>query len=221
VPWPDRRLFWVREPPSPLSSGGAPFPIWNPLDDNRRVVLRKQSLSAAGPRSGPARRDSLHRCPGRDFGPSSVGVPGGFVGRIPTDVHGTTWATRRWTLPQIPGQSSPRNRELSRASSRWICVPQPHDIIRTWLFSSTIPALPAASKLTTCCVDERRGDLRMVLEPPDRQGICQVKGKTSWDRPRTCSGRFLAADAVTLLLTNLSGERRARTYQTAFRRASR
>ncbi|HTK30065.1 MAG TPA: valine--tRNA ligase [Vicinamibacterales bacterium] len=109
---------------------GVPFPVWYPLDADKRVVYER-----------PLRADAaaLPIDPSTDVPPGyradQRGAPGGFVGD--PDVM-DTWATSSLSPQIICGW--PDDRDLFDRTFPMDLRPQAHDIIRTWLFDSVLRA---------------------------------------------------------------------------------
>ncbi|MGE9806966.1 valine--tRNA ligase [Janibacter sp. G1551] len=109
---------------------GVPIPVWYPLDadgqpDHSAPIVPAEDALPVDPANEPA--------PGYDE--SQRGVPGGFAGD--PDVM-DTWATSSLS-PQIAGhwRDDP---ELFAKVFPMDVRPQAHDIIRTWLFATTVRA---------------------------------------------------------------------------------
>jgi valyl-tRNA synthetase len=102
---------------------GVPFPIWYRLDERGQPrydqpILPELSLLPVDPLAQPA--------PGFD---EAAEATNGFIGD--PDVM-DTWATSSLTPKlQVIG---PTIRSGTRKLFPWICVPQSHEIIRTWAF---------------------------------------------------------------------------------------
>ncbi|PDQ34420.1 MAG: valine--tRNA ligase [Candidatus Lumbricidophila eiseniae] len=107
---------------------GVPIPVWYPLDGAGTPVFDKPII---------ANRDILPVDPSSQPAPGYTeeqrGTPGGFIGEH--DVM-DTWATSSLT-PQLAGGWE-RDRELWDLVFPYTLRPQGQDIIRTWLFSSTL-----------------------------------------------------------------------------------
>jgi valyl-tRNA synthetase len=109
---------------------GVPFPIWYPLDDDgepiydQAIVASEDRLPVDPSSQAPDGYDEAQR-----------GQPGGFAGD--PDIM-DTWATSSLT-PQIAGgwEDDP---DLFGRVFPMDLRPQAHDIIRTWLFSTTVRA---------------------------------------------------------------------------------
>ncbi|WP_353809975.1 valine--tRNA ligase [Agromyces sp. SYSU T00194] len=109
---------------------GVPIPVWYPLDaDGEPVfdepIVATEDLLPVDPSSQPA--------PG--FAESQRGQANGFIGEL--DIM-DTWATSSLT-PQLAGGWE-RDPELFDLVFPYDLRPQGQDIIRTWLFSSTLRA---------------------------------------------------------------------------------
>ena len=109
---------------------GVPIPVWYPLDadgepDHDGVLAPDDSALPVDP--------SVDVPPGYTAG--QRGVPGGFTGEA--DVM-DTWATSSLT-PQIAGRWSVDDDLFARVFPMDL-RPQAHEIIRTWLFSTTVRA---------------------------------------------------------------------------------
>ena len=109
---------------------GVPIPVWYPLDahgepDHDRVLVPDDSALPVDP--------SVDVPPG--YRADQRGVPGGFIGEA--DVM-DTWATSSLT-PQIAGRWSVDDDLFARVFPMDL-RPQAHEIIRTWLFSTTLRA---------------------------------------------------------------------------------
>ncbi len=107
---------------------GVPFPIWYPLgsdgevDHDHAIAADEASLPVDPSSEVPPGYDEAQR-----------GKPGGFIGD--PDVM-DTWATSSLT-PQIAGRWEDDNDLFSRVFPMDL-RPQAHEIIRTWLFSTTL-----------------------------------------------------------------------------------
>ncbi|WP_406629091.1 valine--tRNA ligase [Amycolatopsis sp. WGS_07] len=109
---------------------GVPIPVWYPLDadgepDHDAVLVPDDASLPVDP--------STDVPPG--YAEEQRGVPGGFVAEA--DVM-DTWATSSLT-PQIAGRWS-LDDDLFRRVFPFSLRPQAHEIIRTWLFSTTVRA---------------------------------------------------------------------------------
>ncbi|MGI9825186.1 valine--tRNA ligase [Agromyces sp. Marseille-Q5079] len=109
---------------------GVPIPVWYPLDEAGdpkfdEPIVATRDILPVDPSSAPA--------PGYDE--AQRGAPGGFIGEH--DVM-DTWATSSLT-PQLAGGWE-RDPELFDLVFPYSLRPQGQDIIRTWLFSSTLRA---------------------------------------------------------------------------------
>jgi valyl-tRNA synthetase len=109
---------------------GVPLPLWYPLDDAGNPIYAEPIIPA---------EDTLPIDPSADappgYTPDQRGEPGGFMGD--PDVM-DTWATSSLT-PQIAcGWGD--DPDLFERTFPMDLRPQAHEIIRTWLFSSTVRA---------------------------------------------------------------------------------
>ncbi|WP_020657789.1 valine--tRNA ligase [Amycolatopsis benzoatilytica] len=109
---------------------GVPIPVWYPLDadgepDHDKVLVPDDASLPVDPSSDVP--------PG--YTGDQRGVPGGFAAEA--DVM-DTWATSSLT-PQIAGRWSIDD-DLFRRVFPYSLRPQAHEIIRTWLFSTTVRA---------------------------------------------------------------------------------
>ena len=107
---------------------GVPIPVWYPVGDDGEIdyddpIVPDESILPVDPQS--------HVPPGYDE--SQRGRPGGFVGD--PDIF-DTWATSSLT-PQIAG-SWEDDPDLFARVFPMDMRPQAHEIIRTWLFSTTV-----------------------------------------------------------------------------------
>ena len=116
---------------------GVPFPVWYPIDAERRDRLRLADPAPTSTTCPSTRRAT--RPDGYDE--SQRNQPGGFVGD--PDVM-DTWATSSLT-PQIAGHWGT---DLFEQVFPMDLRPQAHEIIRTWLFSTVVRSHFAAS--TAC-----------------------------------------------------------------------
>ena len=110
---------------------GVPIPVWYPLDADGNPVFESPLVPS---------EDVLPIDPSTDVPPGYTedqrGAAGGFVGEH--DVM-DTWATSSLT-PQLAGGWE-RDDELWKLVFPYDLRPQGQDIIRTWLFSTTLRAL--------------------------------------------------------------------------------
>ena len=107
---------------------GVPFPVWYPLDDDGNADFDKRLL----PEERALPVDPSSDCP-PGYDEDQRGKPGGFVGD--TDVM-DTWATSSLS-PQIAGGWT-FDDDLWQRVFPMDLRPQGQDIIRTWLFSTTV-----------------------------------------------------------------------------------
>ncbi|HEU0239659.1 MAG TPA: valine--tRNA ligase [Micromonosporaceae bacterium] len=116
---------------------GVPFPIWYPLDETGEPrydepIVPAEDVLPIDPMTQPP--------PG--FTEADRGRPGGFAGD--TDVM-DTWATSSLT-PQIAGGWCD-DEDLFRRVYPMDLRPQAHEIIRTWLFTTTVRGLAMTGRL--------------------------------------------------------------------------
>ena len=110
---------------------GVPFPLWYPIDKDGAVDYSHPIV----PDEARLPIDPSTDVPD-GYRADQRGQPDGFAGD--PDIM-DTWATSSMT-PQIASRLACRMPTCSRACFRWTCVPQAHDIIRTWLFSTVLRA---------------------------------------------------------------------------------
>ena len=111
---------------------GVPFPVWYRARRRGRARLRPPDRSRPRTRCRSTRRPT---CPPGTPRTSAASRAGSSADPDVMD----TWATSSLS-PQIASRLGDRPGAVRRASSRWTCGPQAHDIIRTWLFSTVVRA---------------------------------------------------------------------------------
>ena len=140
---------------------GVPFPLWYPLDaegepDYENPILPAEDMLPVDPASQAA--------PG--YSEDQRGVPDGFI--ADPDVL-DTWATSSLTPQIATGWAT--DPELHAKTFPMDLRPQGHDIIRTWLFSTTVRAETLASS-----VPWYNTALSGWILDPDRKKMSKSKG---------------------------------------------
>ncbi len=141
---------------------GVPFPVWYPLDDERRARFLEPDPCRTGCPTGGSADRSRTRATARTNATSRA------VSRAEPDVM-DTWATSSMT-PQIQshwGIDPERHAKLFPMDIR----PQAHDIIRTWAFSTIVKAWMHEGEIPWCHVV-----LSGWILDPDRKKMSKSKG---------------------------------------------
>jgi valyl-tRNA synthetase len=165
---------------------GVPIPVWYPVDesgepDHDTVLVPDESRLPVDP--------SIDAPDG--YTVDQRGKPGGFVGD--PDVF-DTWATSSLS-PQIAGQWEEDGADLFQRVFPMDMRPQAHDIIRTWLFATTVRSHYEhhSAPWTNCALSG------WILDP-DRKKMSKSKGNVVtpmdlFDSYGTDAVRYWAASA--------------------------